>query len=340
MWKVLTQGSLAALGLHALFVLLFWQLGAGTMALINVAGLPVYALIWQLLSRRQNLPAITVVWFWVHVHAALSVYGLGWDSGFHYYLLTFIPVIFVSKTQRVGLKMLLLVSLCCFYVLLDATMRDHLPAEHIAAPALALLRYLNIATTFLVLGFLAYYYFRQVGESEARLRVMATTDPLTGLSNRRRVMEFAHYEVVRRKRADTPLCIVMADIDHFKGFNDCYGHETGDRVLQMVADVWRATLREQDTIARWGGEEFMVVMPGADLESARMVADRLREAVAATPVDADGRSLTVCMTFGVSQYRPFESIEACIARADSALYVGKSQGRNRVVTETLPNTLP
>lgn len=340
LWLVLTQGAIVAIGLHALFVLLFWRLGAPWLTAVHAATAAAFALVWALLRTRRNQVAIVLTWGCVMAQTALSVQALGWDSGFHYYLLTFIPVIFVSKTQRVVSKVALLVGLCGFYLVLDAATRGHVPTLPMSAPALSAMRYLNIVLTFGVLGLLAFYYFRQVGESEARLRRMASTDPLTGLYNRRRLMEFAEYEAVRRKRSAAPMCVLLADIDHFKGFNDRYGHETGDRVLQTVAEVWRQTLREQDTIARWGGEEFIAVMPGADLAAAEAVANRLREAVAVSPIEANGQLLTVCMTFGVSQYRPIEPIEACIARADEALYAGKAGGRNCVVCERPPEPEP
>ena len=329
-WRAMTRASLVALAVHVCFIVLFWRLGARHLALFNVGSVGLYGCTYMLFRRHYNLLAIWLVWIEVHVHAALAVHALGWDSGFHYYLLTFVPLIFVSSARQTRSKVLLLLVLCSFYMLLDAYMRNTVPSEAIAPAAQAALRYFNIATTFLMLGYLAYFYFRQVRDAEHKLRVMATTDYLTGLANRRRILDVARYEVLKRKRQPSPMTFVLADIDHFKAINDGHGHEAGDQVLSTVSQRLKHTVREQDTVARWGGEEFLIVMPGASEAVALAVAQRLRQAVSSTTVEACGQALPVTMTFGVSEYQPFESIEACISRADQALYRGKAAGRNCV----------
>ncbi|TAK77495.1 MAG: GGDEF domain-containing protein [Aquabacterium sp.] len=332
-WLVLTRATLAAAAVHILFTLLFWALSRPALAWLNLGSVVLYLVACQLLRQRHNSKAVLLIWLEVHVHVALAVHGLGWDSGFHYYLLTFIPIIFVSSARHVGVKVMSLVVLCSFYMLLDAYMHDHIPTQPVAPLALAAVRYFNIGTTFLILGYLTWFYLRQVSEAERRLRRMAATDSLTGLANRRRAQEIAHYEIVKRRRGQAPLAFVLADIDHFKTFNDRHGHETGDRVLEAVADVLRDAVREQDCVARWGGEEFLVLLPQADLAMAQRVAERMRQSVAECSVHAGDQRVAVTMTFGVAVHRGDEEMERSIARADAALYVGKRMGRNCVIGE-------
>jgi len=126
---------------------------------------------------------------------------------------------------------------------------------------------------------------------------------------------------------------VLADIDHFKSINDQHGHAAGDAVLTAVSQALRQTVREQDSVARWGGEEFLILMPQATMEAASAVAERLRASVAAVEVPIEGQRIQVTMTFGVSTWRPNEMVDTAIIRADVALYQGKQAGRNQVVPE-------
>lgn len=165
-----------------------------------------------------------------------------------------------------------------------------------------------------------------------QLKLMSHTDHLTGIPNRRDIMEKVHYEMFRAERTHKPFSFLFADIDKFKNFNDTYGHECGDVVLKTVAQVVRSMLRKPDYIARWGGEEFLVVLPETALENAVLVAERIRAAVAATEFSYAGHIFKVTITLGVSLFDARLGIEHSINLADRALYRGKEAGRNRVDT--------
>jgi len=135
----------------------------------------------------------------------------------------------------------------------------------------------------------------------------------------------------REQRQPRNLTLMLMDLDHFKEINDQYGHELGDRVLERVAALLREQGREQDFVGRWGGEEFLVVMPETDPAQARIAAERIRAAVAAldwSDLQPGLRQVTLCS--GISQMEEPESFSSAIARADRALYRGKALGRNRV----------
>lgn len=162
------------------------------------------------------------------------------------------------------------------------------------------------------------------------LKLMSHTDHLTGIPNRRDIMEKVHYEMFRAERTHKPFSFLFADIDKFKNFNDTYGHDCGDVVLKTVAQVMRSMLRKPDYIARWGGEEFLVVLPETSLENATLVADRIRIRVADTEFSYAGHIFKVTITLGVAQFDQRLGIEHSINLADKALYRGKEAGRNRV----------
>ena len=177
-----------------------------------------------------------------------------------------------------------------------------------------------------------------------RLYILAMTDELTRLPNRRAIYRFAEESWKDSARHHLPMAVILFDIDHFKRINDNWGHDQGDHVLQQVANSARAALRGRDRIGRIGGEEFLVILPGASTDQAKLAAERLRQAVAATVFEVDtaeiGKSeaLTVTISLGVTSRRDDDSnLDTVIARADAALYRSKTGGRNRVsVDEILP----
>jgi two-component system cell cycle response regulator len=154
---------------------------------------------------------------------------------------------------------------------------------------------------------------------------MAVTDPLTGLRNRRYVRR--HLEGVLR---NSGAAVLLIDVDRFKSVNDTYGHAAGDAVLREVAERVRGHLRAADVVARYGGEEFLVVMSGAAAEDGRLVAERLRNAIATVPVQAEGRALSVTASIGLAAGDVGASSDDVVGAADAALYRAKNNGRNRV----------
>ena len=171
----------------------------------------------------------------------------------------------------------------------------------------------------------------------ADIRSEALTDPLTGLANRRAFAERLADSMIKATAEQTPLCLLMLDIDHFKSFNDTYGHQLGDEVIRLVAGCMSAKTREDDTAARYGGEEFSVVLPGAGLQDAEAIAEEIRVTVAGQKIvrKASRQTLgSVTLSIGVAQLRSDDSDEKLIARADAALYAAKHAGRNCVQLES------
>jgi len=175
---------------------------------------------------------------------------------------------------------------------------------------------------------------RMVTESNrerARFEQAALFDGLTGIHNRR-WFDDTLTRVVRRAAYDrTTLSVALLDIDHFKRFNDDYGHAAGDRVLQTVAKTLSTDLRPTDLVARFGGEEFVVILPGTDHVGACVALNRLREAVARTTVDCGETLPQVTISVGIATATPDEEPSQLVARADAAMYRAKQAGRNRVV---------
>lgn len=165
--------------------------------------------------------------------------------------------------------------------------------------------------------------------AEAKLRKLAITDDLTGLFNRRYINGLLTEEIKRAARYTNDLSLLLIDLDHFKSINDACGHDAGDEVLKTFSKLLHEIDRETDKVGRWGGEEFMVILPYAGLDTASTLAERLRRKVAETEFPST-KGLTI--SIGVASYKDGDSAGSLIKRADKALYAAKNIGRNRVET--------
>jgi diguanylate cyclase len=176
-------------------------------------------------------------------------------------------------------------------------------------------------------------------QSLEAIRAESLTDPLTGLGNRKYFDRSIDMAVQNAQASGEPLSLLMFDIDHFKSFNDSYGHLTGDQVLRLVGLSLKQTIKGQDITARYGGEEFAVVLPNTALRQALTVADHIRRAVMSKELKkkSTGEILgRVTISVGVSMLKPGDDPDALIERADACLYAAKRNGRNRVICETDP----
>lgn len=170
---------------------------------------------------------------------------------------------------------------------------------------------------------------------EARLNELATTDALTGLWNRRVFFERLELEMERSRRYKMNLSVLMLDLDHFKNVNDRYGHLAGDEMLVEVARVMELKTRRSDLVARTGGEEFMVLLPEAELSGALRTAEKLRAGVEGLSINVDGQTVRTTVSIGAAAYQSGETQKEFYARLDALLYKSKSEGRNRVSHELL-----
>ena len=170
------------------------------------------------------------------------------------------------------------------------------------------------------------------------LELRATTDPLTGIRNRRYALEIGHVLLAGHRRNERPLCALMLDLDHFKDINDQYGHPVGDTVLQAVANLLTQEIRKGDVLARFGGEEFLLLLAETDLAQAVTMAERVREQFSRISAEISAQQalpLTITCSIGISSIDPNEnSLDPAIARADQALYRAKAAGRNCVISHT------
>jgi diguanylate cyclase (GGDEF)-like protein len=336
-WAMMRRVVIAAGCIDALGIPLYAALGSWQLAALNVGSVVLYALVFALVAQRRNRLAVGLMWFEVLTHSALGSLLIGWDSGFHYFLLMFIPAIVIGTTRRRAVPMV--ATLLLFYLGLKFVCDSQGALTPLQPWALRTAQAVNVLLVFALFYTMASYYRAKVIQAEQRLLTAATTDPLTGLDNRSQLRSRALGELRKARRRGASTVLILADVDHFKRINDEQGHAAGDRVLVSLAALLRANLREVDILARWGGEEFLALLPDTSAIAAVQVAERLRQAVAATRIDVVGHLLEVTMSFGIAEIADPEDLDAATVRADRALYLSKREGRDRVsCASTLPQS--
>ena len=172
-------------------------------------------------------------------------------------------------------------------------------------------------------------YQSQLMDFKARLEIVARTDLLTGLANRWEIMARLESEQSRTKRYGTTFSLLICDLDYFKEINDTFGHCAGDKMLKAIADLLRSALRSEDFCGRWGGEEFLIMLPETGREQASLVAEKLLSAVRDIRVPWEEQVISVTMSAGVGEFRQGMSLDQCIKLVDDALYTAKNSGRDR-----------
>ncbi len=182
--------------------------------------------------------------------------------------------------------------------------------------------------------FLFHYKKNQktIEEYNKKLEYISRRDPLTGLSNRRDIVEKASIELERLKRTNIPFSLIIGDIDNFKRINDKYGHECGDRILKKIAKIMQEFLRKYDIVARWGGEEFLILLPETNISIALSIIKRLKEKLSKDMFSYEGKCIRSTLTFGVVECKNIGlSFDKYVRMADIAMYKGKKMGKNCIV---------
>jgi diguanylate cyclase (GGDEF)-like protein len=318
---------------HAAFIALFAWLHVPLLAWFNLYS--VIAWIGARLANRRGrfYLAVGLLMTEVLAHAVLAVWLLGWESGFHFYLVPVVPFLMFNDqldTRRVfaGAGLVAVIYLTLRVITLE------LPNPPMDPMVLHAIQCMNILVPLSALAVICAYFRAASIGLERNLEVLAMTDALTKLPNRRHMRELLDYERTRSARAKTRFAVVLGDVDGFKQINDTRGHDCGDEVLRTLARVLRAQLRAQDMVARWGGEEFIFLLPDTELAGAATAAEKLRVAVETAQIQFGSEALRVAMTFGVATCDAQLAVDECVRRADRALYIGKDRGKNRVVLES------
>lgn len=263
---------------------------------------------------------------------------LGVECGVHYFLLAGV-ILFISADKTT----VVFRYICCFvcfleFILICVFLVGAEPVTVLPSVSVYIIDKINLLTAFGAIGFAVHNYVNAVLDKEIiqkghslRLLDQANSDPLTGLPNRRFTYRQLELFAAKALTRNNEIVIGLADIDDFKCLNDTYGHLCGDEVLVQAGTIMKSTLRVSDIVGRWGGEEFLVILPNTGYEEGIMILERLRKSIEDTEFIIEGQKLSVTMTIGVSVYKKNARINDLIHDADKLLYKGKSKGKNCVM---------
>jgi len=326
--RVLQSICIGAASVDVLYLAFFLWFDSPWLAWVNVLSVAMYAAAHTLLRKRHVRPAVFLIWLEAFPHAIYGTLMLGWSSGFHYLLLMFVPAVVMTSRRRQGA--LFIGAMVAFLVALYVVSQSVAPIKPIDPRALEFLGVAHFVAFVLMFSWSTDHYRGQLMHAERQLQALATCDPLTNLINRRHFTGLAERALSLAERTGQPSCIAMMDIDHFKPVNDTHGHDAGDVALIAVAELMTNNIRRYNLLSRWGGEEFVLLMPDTDTESAREVLERIRKQIQNTAIKLPLQNINLTISIGVTKIEPGEKISTALTRADQALYQSKEQGRNRM----------
>jgi diguanylate cyclase (GGDEF)-like protein len=329
--RVLQSICVGAAAVDVLYFVFFLWFDSPWLAWINLISVSMYAAAYSLLRNRRVRPAVFLIWLEAFPHAIYGVLMLGWTSGFHFLLLMFVPGVVMSSKRRQGA--LFIGAMVVFLLALYELSLLIAPITPIEPKALEFLGIAHFVTFVVMFSWSIDYYRGQLSNAERQLQALATTDPLTKLLNRRHFTVLAERSLSQAARAGLNSCIAMIDIDFFKRINDAHGHDAGDLALVTVGELMAKQIRSYNLLSRWGGEEFLVLMPDTDIGNAQEMLERIRRQVQDCVIKLPSKEINLTISIGATQIEPGEKFDAALTRADKALYKSKSQGRNRISVE-------
>ena len=260
----------------------------------------------------------------------------GWGCGAQHLLLPLLILCFFNVFEKPWFKIVFFFLLIIYRMLLYSWSLSNAPLMALTQGQSIALQTVNSITLFLIMAFCCIFFSTSMQDTERQLRIdnqelhrEAGTDPLTQLPNRRAMID--QMEQYRKDFPSQPFSVAMADIDFFKHINDTYGHQCGDYALKQLGELFRQKGEGRFQASRWGGEEFCIFLPGANIDEAGLLMNELNIAVERMPLEFDGESFSITITIGVEENDFSSSITELLEAADRKLYMGKNNGRNQVV---------
>jgi diguanylate cyclase (GGDEF)-like protein len=323
-WQHIQPIVQIALAIHVLLFALFLILDIVLLYAGNAISLVTYIACLLAIRVGHYRLAGMLICLEIILHAILATWVLGWDSNFYFYLFFIVPILAFSfqtaPIRRIALSIAILLVLVGGYCV-----RHRMGGTGLISPKVCeVFGVVNALTATAMLLQATALSVRYTLKMQYDMYQRANRDSLTNLYTRRRVAQR-----IEQLLPTQGLAMLLLDIDHFKRINDRHGHQQGDQVLQQVAAAIAASVRASDLPARWGGEEFLILMPDTRPAEARQVAERVRLALSEI-VQPDQHPVTA--TLALAQLQPGEAFREALNRADQALYLGKQQGRDRIVT--------
>lgn len=329
--------SMAVISLIISGGMIFLNVNAEIIALV-ASTIVAYVILYYLFRIHQTRAAFRGLIYLTCLSGLIGNILIGWRSGIFVYFLLLIPVIFynpiISKLEKIVMSLVYTLAILVGIVLGFLTV----PPIHFNPFQLQMVNSFNILVTCIILGGILYLDYRNSNlisnrliDLNHQLAYQASRDSLTNLLNRRTMNQLVQMEYTRSTRSGKTFGLIMADVDDFKLVNDEHGHAAGDLVLMELSALLTATLRKQDLISRWGGEEFLVLLPETDLEGVQVAAEKIREMVCHSNFMYQNKAIKITICIGGVVCQDNDDWDACLKHADRALYYGKNHGKNLAI---------
>ncbi len=283
-------------------------------------------------NLRYHGPCIALLCFSVLISNIFYIYTFGWEAGFQYYFLSIAMLILFHAFLPV--KYLLSTSVLFVAIYLILYTQDISVIEYQDSLIVRYIYIFNSISAYLLVLITILFFRADIKKILGRLSNSASTDQLTQLLNRHSMLQELQKVTAMSDRYQHHHSLLLIDIDHFKQANDTLGHAAGDAILKQFAAILKQRLRDTDSICRWGGEEFLILMPFTDISNASRVAEQLRLLVAENEFQLGARQAFITISGGLVELSPNESVNDALSRADKLLYEGKNSGRNKIVSES------
>ena len=326
---------------HLIFITIFYKYDITPLYYYNYLSIFVFsALIVTVLKKKTITLVMIVASIEILIHQSLAVKLVGWEYGFQYYIIAIPGLILLGDFKHYSLPIIVSIFSALTLIFIYYYSLSNNPTYQLDGikSGLYLFNLISVALFVALFSGIFAYTSKQnetiLLNAHKQLYITATTDSMTNLSNRMKTLDLIQDQIVRAKRTEKPFTLAIADIDNFKMVNDNYGHDTGDTVIISIAKLMRNSLREQDIIGRWGGEEFMIVLPETDINAGKVVLEKLRKNIESNPTIVNDASIDITITLGVSTSTHADTINEIIKLADNALYEGKRGTKNCIVLST------
>ncbi|TVR56945.1 MAG: GGDEF domain-containing protein [Spirochaetaceae bacterium] len=325
---------------HAAFIVLFAWLGVVPLAVYNVASCMVFIVGLRLNRAHRYTVAFFIATGEVVLHSVLCAFFVGWGAGFHYFIVGIVPFVALIPAWKTASRFFFAGGILAVYGIAYFTAAATVPVFALSDAVTTALNYANLVVTFGAFAVLVHYLARTSDVAEQRILHLSRTDALTGVLNRRGMIEQLEQAYAGFRRHGRPFSVLLGDLDDFKQINDRHGHNCGDLVLIGAARTLVASVRADDVVSRWGGEEFLVLLPNTPAEGSERAANKILARIRKDRAECEDGAIHATMTLGCATYRTGDTIDHLIARADAALYYGKQTGKDTIVmSESFPGSM-
>ena len=317
---------------HVTAFMYYMYYGATYLAIVNVLSSALY-IILLITAKSGNERNIMIAFLEIMIYSVICELLTVGSCGFIYYPLGMVAVIFhLVSTTRAKKTLLQVMSIIGTFIIYLIDITNYVPIKNIAIDLgyhKPFIVFANLLVTVITMVYVSYLYITEQEQNRAILEYNINHDQLTGLYNRR----YFYSAIETIKRSTKEFSLAMVDLDNFKKINDTYGHEVGDAVLKDLSEILMSSMGENDIAVRWGGEEFILFMPGADIDSAEKKLEKMQTKIREHQVNFAGKSISFTATIGLACGDDLQKYEQVINTADQMLYYGKNNGKNRIIKE-------